>query len=211
MDAAGLFSGGKDSLYAIYLMEKSGINVKYLIHLIPTFKVPSPHSENIDAVRMLSESTDKKFIIVDLRKGIEYFKDMLKKLEIDFLIAGDVLVEDHVKWLGKICDDIDIKLLEPLYKMDTKQLLYEILKNRFKPVIIGIDTKNMDRKWLGYKLNIENINYFLSENKGIDPVGEYGEYHTIVIESPLYNKKFNIRTIENIERLGISYLKVTVK
>ncbi len=211
MNAAGLFSGGKDSLYAIYLTERRGVDVEYLIHLIPSFKFPSPHSENIDAVKILSESANKKFIVVDMKKGVEYFENTLMRLKINYLIAGDVLIEDHVKWLDEICRDINIKLLEPLYKMDTKQLLYNILKSRFKPVIIGVDTKHMSSKWLGYKLTIDNVDYFLSENKNIDPVGEYGEYHTLVIESPLYNKKFSIKKLENIERMEISYIKVTIK
>jgi len=211
VDAAGLFSGGKDSLYAIYLIEKSGINVRYLIHLIPTFEIPSPHSENLDAVRILSESTGKKFIVVDMKNGVEYFKDVLRGLKVNYLVAGDVLVEDHVKWLNEICNDIGIKLLEPLYHMDTKKLIYEILEAGFKPVIIGVNKKYMDDEWLGYKLEAGNIDTFLNKNIDIDPIGEYGEYHTIVIESPLYNKKFDIKVLRKIDEMGISYLKVSIK
>jgi len=211
MDAAGLFSGGKDSLYAIYLIEKSGINVKYLIHLIPTFKIPSPHSENLEAVKVLSESTDKKFILVDMKKGVEHFKNILRDLKVHYLIAGDVLVEDHVKWLNEICEDTGMELLEPLYHIDTKNLIYEILEAGFKPVIIGVNTKYMSNKWLGYKLTLDNINDFLHKNTNIDPIGEYGEYHTLVIESPLYNKKFDIEILRKINKMGISYLKVFIR
>ena len=51
--AAGLFSGGKESLYAIYLAEKKGVKVEHLICLIPSFSVPSPHAENVEAIKFI--------------------------------------------------------------------------------------------------------------------------------------------------------------
>ena len=54
MKVAALFSGGKDSLYSIYLTEKKGVTVDNLITLLPTLPWPSPHAENLKTFKILS-------------------------------------------------------------------------------------------------------------------------------------------------------------
>ena len=65
MNGVALFSGGKDSLYALYLAEKQGFKVDHLITLLPTFSRPSPHTENIYALKLLAKSIGKQLTIVD--------------------------------------------------------------------------------------------------------------------------------------------------
>ena len=38
MNVAVLFSGGKDSAYAVYLAKKKGLNVKYIVSIFPQNK-----------------------------------------------------------------------------------------------------------------------------------------------------------------------------
>ena len=49
-------------------------------------------------------------------------------------------------------------------------------------MIIGIRDEELDSKWLGEIVNRQNFEEFLTEvlSRGIDPCGEYGEYHTLV-------------------------------
>jgi len=97
MKAVGLFSGGKDSLYAIYLAEMQGAKVEHLICLIPSFRdFPSPHAENIKALETIAKAMKKNFIsveLVDLIKGEDRLVETLKNLDVDTLVAGDVLIE----------------------------------------------------------------------------------------------------------------------
>lgn len=51
---------------------------------------------------------------------------------------------------------------------------------------------------MGFTLSTETANTFLSETKDVDPLGENGEYHTIVIECPFYPKHFKINSSEKI-------------
>jgi len=67
MKAAALFSGGKDSLYAVYLVEKQGVTVDNLITLLPTLPWPSPHAENVEDLKILAESMGKRLAIVDFK------------------------------------------------------------------------------------------------------------------------------------------------
>jgi uncharacterized protein (TIGR00290 family) len=206
MKAAGLFSGGKDSLYAIYLAEKQGLKVEHLIFLIPTFPRPSPHAENIDALKILAESMRKSLTILDFNKGEGEFVEALKSLEVDVLVAGDIFLEQHASYLEKICGRAEVDLLEPLFGRKTSDLFYEMFNSGFKAIIIGVNIRHLGEEWLGFTLSTETADKFLSGTKDVDPLGENGEYHTIVIECPLYSKPFKIKSSEKIIEKDQGYL-----
>ncbi|MGW8288730.1 MAG: Dph6-related ATP pyrophosphatase, partial [Candidatus Bathyarchaeia archaeon] len=121
MKAVALFSGGKDSLYALHLAEKQGVTVDNLITLLPTLPWPSPHSENIEALKLLAESMGKNLTVVDFkREGA--FIEALQSLEVDALVAGDINVKAHLVGLQDVCGKTGLKLLEPIYGRDTSEL-----------------------------------------------------------------------------------------
>lgn len=215
MKAAGFFSGGKDSLYAIYLAEKQGVKVDYLICLIPSFReVPSPHAENVKALETIAEAMKRNFILLDLQdlhKGEERLVETLENLDVDALVAGDVSIEEHLSWLGKICSRAAVNLLEPLFGRKTFDLFHEILNSGFKAVITGVNVRYLSDEWLGFTLSTETADIFLSKNKGVDPLGENGEYHTIVIECPLYPKLFRIESSNKIVTKDLRYLILSLK
>jgi diphthine-ammonia ligase len=209
MKAAGLFSGGKDSLYAIYLTEKQGVNVEDLISLIPSLPIPSPHAENIEAIKMLAGSMDKNLTIVDFNEG-ESFIEALKALKVDALVAGDIFVEAHLTALRDVCNKVGLKLLEPLYGRDTSGLFREIFNSRFKAYITGLDLDFLGEEWLGFTISEDTGPAFLSKIGSVDPLGENGEFHTLVLECPLYAKAFKVKSAEKKVEKNMAYLKVSI-
>ena len=209
MKAAGLFSGGKDSLYAVYLIERQNVKVKHLISLIPSFPWPSPHGANIDALKILASSMSRNHIIVDY-KGMENFVDVLQTLEVDALVAGDIFVEVHLKFLQDVCSEVGLKLLEPIYGRDTTELFHEIFSLGFKAFITGVDLKFLGEEWLGSTISEETSASFLSKIGSVDPLGENGEFHTLVLECPLYAKSFKVKSVERKVEKGKAYLNVTI-
>lgn len=209
MLAASLFSGGKESVHAIATVEKQGVKVKHLIHQIPTFT--SPHAHNIEALKTLAKSMNKHFTLVDLHKGEQELVDLLKNLNVDALVAGDINVPQHITWLQNICSQAGLELLEPLFGKNTSVLFQEMFSEpRFKATIIGVNTKHLRDEWLGFTISSDTAEAFLSETRHIDPLGENGEFHTIVVESPLYSNKFKIKPLERVTDKDMTYLRIAL-
>jgi diphthine-ammonia ligase len=209
MNAAALFSGGKDSLYATYLAEKQGVTVNHLITLLPTLPQPSPHAKNIEALKLIAKSTGKHLTIVDLRKE-NAFIETLENLEVDALVAGDIYVEPHRRGLEDVCAKTGLKLHEPLYGRDTSELFHEIFNSGFTALITGVNLEVMGKEFLGSVINKDASADFLSKIGTVDPLGENGEFHTIVLECPLYPESFKVKSMEKYVEKGMAYLVVSI-
>lgn len=209
MRAAALFSGGKDSLYATYIVEKQGVVIDDLITLIPTFPRPSPHYENIEALKVLAGSMHKNLTIIDFRREGAFIQ-ALRSLEIDGLVAGDIFVEAHKQGLEEVCGKVGLKLFEPLYGRDTSELFHEIFRFGFKAVVTGVNLKSMREDILGFIISRETSATFLSRIGKNDPLGENGEFHTLVLECPLYSKAFKLETCKKRVAKDFVYLKVSI-
>jgi diphthine-ammonia ligase len=207
--AVALFSGGKDSLYAVYLAEKQGVTVDHLLTLLPTLPWPSPHAENVEALKILAESMRKQHTIVDFKKE-GAFVEALESLEVDALIAGDINVEAHLAGLKDVCNKTGLELLEPIYGRDTSKLFSEIFGLGFKALITGVNLKYLGEEWLGFVISEESGAGFLSKIGSVDPLGENGEFHTLVLECPLYAKPFKVKSIEKKAAKDMAYLNVTI-
>jgi len=196
------FSGGKDILYAIYLAQKSGIDVPYLLALKTTVGL-SPHWENFPALETLAEAMGKELLTFDMGRGNEALAEFIGSLDVDYLIAGDVLLEDHLRWIERLAEGAGVKPLEPLWGRNTKELAEEIIKAGFEYAIIAVNREKLGKEWLGYTFrSLADLKFFLEKNPGVDPVGEFGEFHTVVLASPLFEERFalEILSIEESER-----------
>jgi uncharacterized protein (TIGR00290 family) len=205
MKGAALFSG-KDSLYSIYLAEKLGIPIDYLITFITTFNRPSGHLENINALKKIAEKMNKQLFIIDLKNGIDGFINLLNRINIDTLVSGDVFIEDHVKWLENICKKLNISIIEPIFHRPSLDILKEMMEEKFKAMIICIDNNILSEEWLGFILSKDTLDYFLSKNRNIDPLGENGEYHTLVLECPLYKNPVKLLSWRKYRFNNYSYI-----
>ena len=209
MKAAALFSGGKDSLYALQLAEKQGVTINHLLTLLPTLPWPSPHAKNMESLKILAESMDKQLTIVDFKKE-GAFIEALQRIEVDALVAGDIYVEAHRLGLEEVCSQVGLNLLEPLYGRDTLELFFEIFNSGFEALITGVNLKFLGEELLGFVVSEKTVDSFLSKIKSVDPLGENGEFHTLVLDCPLYSKSFKLMSSERKIANDMAYLIVSI-
>ncbi len=208
--AAALISGGKDSMYALYKSISQGAHVDYLVtynESSPHTSRLSPHILNTKLLDLISESIGIPLVRI---RVASLLKESLRKLDIDYVIAGDLVVEMHKKWLENICNDIGAKCYEPLWRMDPEALLNEMLDAGFHSVFIGVLSEYFDESWLGRALDSETAQKLveMSKTQGIDPCGGHGEYHVAVLDCPLYKSRISILKSEKKQIGDYGYLLI---
>ena len=77
-------------------------------------------------------------------------------------------------------------------------------------MITGVNLKFLGEGWLGFTISKETGTTFLSKIGGVDPLGENGEFHTLVLECPLYAKSFKVQSAERKAAKGMAYLNVSI-
>ncbi len=197
-----LFSGGKDSTLALSKAKKTG-EVVCLITLISENKESYMfHTVNIDLTRLQAEVLDLPIIqrvtegrkeeeLEDLKKAIEEAKTRFK---IDGVVTGAIQSEYQAGRIRKICGELDLQCLNPLWKRDQKELLEEIVAEGYKVIVSGVFAYPLDKSWLRKEIDQEMIDRLvkLQEKYGINPSGEGGEIETTVLDVPLFRKRIEI-------------------
>ncbi|MDR0797132.1 MAG: diphthine--ammonia ligase [Nitrososphaerota archaeon] len=190
-------SGGKDSVYALYSVLKEGLDVKHLMFIKTGGKA---HLENKRMIELISEATGIPAIIVG--KNSQDVSKVLKKLGANVLVSGVTTTPEHLEYYKEILDPIGVKQYAPLFGKDPIAGLDEMQQLGFKCLIIEVDTAlGANKEWLGKIIDqniiINEIKQKVTEKK-INPIGEWGEYHTLVIDCPIYKKQITIEKA-NIE------------
>ncbi len=193
-----MFSGGKDGLRAAQLSWP----VDVFLFLVYDFPEPSPHIENLSATAAAAESIGVPLLVLRLDKGREFAQTAaaLRRLSADVLVAGDVFVEDHLKYMDSLAREAGASLREPLWGMDTLDILMRDIEEGYRFRVLGARTRGL-RTSVGKVIGKDNIDWFLSLAKGdgADPLGENGEYHTVVVESPLHRWPLELFSARRVE------------
>ncbi|MBC8255166.1 MAG: diphthine--ammonia ligase, partial [Ardenticatenia bacterium] len=120
----------------------------------------------------------------------ENFKQAVRGLKnkgVEGGVFGDIDIEEHRQWVERVCGELGIKPLLPLWLIDPEELLGEFLALGFKAIVVA--TK-LDKDLLGRDLDKP----LLTEVKGLGahPSGEYGEYHTFVTDGPIFQRPLKV-------------------
>ena len=194
MQAFVSWSGGKDTFLACYnAMKDPNIKVRYLLNMVCEDGKYS-RSHGISSVLLEAQSKAIGIPIVQRKTSwnnyeIEFKKAVLKlkKNGIDSGIFGDIDFQEHRDWIERVCKDVDIKPIFPLWKQERKEILGEFINAGFKAIVVATNVKFLDKEWLGKEINKEFMEE-LKVLKNIDLCGEKGEYHTFVYNGPIFKK-----------------------
>ena len=191
------YSGGKDCMLAMYRKIKEGCTPVALITTIKKDSCDSwTHSLNKKLLDKASESLNIPIIYVEC--GIsEYEAEFEKKLLVakemgaTTVVYGDIDIELHRKWGIDRALNVGLNYEFPLWQEDREKLVYEVIDSGFKAVIKKVNLDCMSEDFLGKTLTKELVKKIKST--GSDVCGENGEYHTFVIDGPIFNSKIEIK------------------
>lgn len=196
MKVAALFSGGKDSVFAIYIAEQYGWEITHLVSVYPENKDSwMYHSVNIHLTKTLSEALSIPLLFQSTKgekeQELQSLKELLEPLEIDGVISGAIASEYQRTRVEQICHDLNLKSFTPLWHKDQNLLLKEMVQAGFIIKIVGVSADGLDQSYLGKTIDLKTIKDLqkIKEKNGINIAGEGGEYETLVTDGPLFKKK----------------------
>ncbi len=216
MKLASLFSGGKDSVYSVYITKKHGDEISCLISILSKNKESYMfHTPSIEKVKYQAKSMNLPIIIQktkgekeeelkDLEKAI---KKAIKKYKIEGIVTGAIQSVYQSSRIKKICDKLNIECINPLWNIDELNYLNELIKNDFKVIITGVFAYPLNKSWLGRLIDkrfIDEIQILNTKYK-IHIAGEGGEYETFVLDCPLFKKPLNISSYKDFKEGENSY------
>lgn len=186
------FSGGKDSILALHRMIKKGYEPIALATTIKRNEDKSwTHGLNNDLLNKVSESLNIPILLAECNVE-EYetrFEEVLneaKKMGATICAFGDIDINLHRQWDEDRCTNTGLKAEFPLWQEDREKLVYEFIDSGFTTIIKKVNLSNMNEEFLGKKLTREVVEQI--KKTGSDACGENGEYHTFVIDGPLFKK-----------------------
>lgn len=206
------WSGGKDACLALYKALEQGHKVDLLF---TAFVGSGEHSRAHGLKKEIIEAQAKSLNIpfeIGFANWGEYesiLMEFVKRAQAQGITAGifgDIDLDSHKEWLEEIAKKTDIDVLLPLWKRDRVELVEEFIELGFKTMIISTKTSIMGEEFLGRILDQDLVDEFLK--LGIDPSGEGGEFHTVVIDGPIFNEKIDLKIIGKIQRGKYHFLEV---
>lgn len=205
MKLAALFSGGKDSTFSIYLARQVGHEVKYLATVIS--ENPDSfmyHTPNIGMTFLQSQCLGIQLVSKkssgEKEKEVDDLKALLKGLQVEGVLAGAIASKYQYERVKKVCDDLSLNVITPLWGANQEQTVKKMIEARFEIILTAVAAEGLGEKWLGRKIDLKALKDLKRLNKkyGINIAGEGGEYESLVLDCPLYKKRIEITDSERI-------------
>lgn len=198
MRGVALYTGGKDSHFAIIEALKAGILVDLLLIIVPAatdswmfhwinVKFSKLHADLIGVDKVIIHSSGTKEI--EVSEVLSSLKKLDLRSRYEYLISGAVASKYQKDRVDLIARELGLNHVAPLWGRDQRTLLLEEVKH-MSFVITAIQAYGLSMKWLGAIINENNVKEFLKdlEKHNISPVGEGGEFETYVISSKLFRR-----------------------
>lgn len=206
--AISSWSGGKDSCLACYKAIQQGYDVKLLLNFISReSKRGCFHGIEGKLLKFQADLIGiplvQKEVSPDMQKYEEEFKAAVTELrgkDIGSMVFGDIYLLEHQSWIERVCGDLNINALEPLWNQDTEGIIDEFLGLGFKTIIISCKADIMGKEFLGRYIDKELVREL--KKRDICPCGEKGEFHTLVVDGPIFSKPIKIAAAEPVIKEG---------
>lgn len=194
MRVVSLWSGGKDSCFACYKAELQGHQIVSLINFTNSDGTGSvSHGLSADIIRKQTRLIGIPFLQKAMPKEgyRDAFQALIKRYKIkegiEGIVFGDIYLQEHRDWIDKVCKELEVEAILPIWTRDTENLIRMIIDSGFKSIVVSVNKDILGKDWLGREID----DGFVKDLKAIGDVdlcGERGEFHTFVYDGPIFKK-----------------------
>jgi ABC transporter with metal-binding/Fe-S-binding domain ATP-binding protein len=201
MKAVVLFSGGKDSTFALYKALKAGMKVKCLLSMVPESRESYMfHFPNMDITGLQATAIGIQ-LLTKTTKGVkeDELNDLLDALatlrgNVDVVVPGAVASSYQKVRVERVAAKLGYRVYTPLWGKDPEELWKQMLKLGFRIMMTGVACDGLGKEWLGRVVDQKAFGELkkLSKKYRFHLSGEGGEFETLVLDGPLFKRRLEI-------------------
>ena len=113
-----------------------------------------------------------------------------KRHDVTHVVFGDIMGDAHREWNERVCAAHDLTPVMPLWGQPTLALAQDFLACGGVAKFVTVRPPLLDESWLG--LALDNATLQRLQVLGVDPCGEFGEYHTVVTACPAFSSPLTL-------------------
>ncbi len=119
---------------------------------------------------------------------------------VSHVIFGDIIGETHREWNERVCNAHGLTPIMPLWGQPTARLVRDFIATGAEARLVTVRPPVLDESWLGLTLTEQTVARL--EALGVDPCGEFGEYHTVVTNCSGFSSPLQTVMGERVQRGG---------
>jgi uncharacterized protein (TIGR00290 family) len=125
-----------------------------------------------------------------------------KREGITHIVFGDLFLEDIRAYRIEKMKGTGITPVFPLWRKPTAQLARDMIASGLEAYVVTVDLAKLPASFVGRRFD-ESLLADLP--KGVDPCGENGEFHTCVVDGPMFSHPLPVMAGEHVIRDGFAY------
>ncbi|MGH7710194.1 MAG: ATP-binding protein [Gemmatimonadaceae bacterium] len=204
------WSGGKDSALALArLRNDPSIEIVGLLTAVTSeFDRVSTHGTRRSILRAQAESLRLPLFEAAVQVGADnaaYERAWASALdrarteidEVNAVAYGDLFLEDVRAYRERQCTQLGVEPLFPLWGEPTSQLAARAIREGYVAYLTCVDTTQLDASFAGRLYDADLLEQLPSS---VDPCGERGEFHTCVVDAPIYKEAIAVTRGDRVLR-----------
>lgn len=211
------WSSGKDSAFACWKALQQSHEVRWLLNSISKeYDRVSFHGVKSELVQLQAEAigipiaqprVTKDTYEQEFKRTISRWRKIWKKRKIEGAVFGDISLRESREWTERVCKELGITPVYPLWGQKHKVLLEEFVQAGFKAMVTCTQANLLGKEWVGRWID-EKFIQDLQKFKDVDLCGENGEYHTFVTAGPLFRKEISLLASRKVLKGGYWFLDI---
>lgn len=210
------WSTGKDSAWALHVLRQDpSIEVVGLFATVNNrYNRVSMHASSLDMLVRQSEAVGlsvETLLLTDPCPNETYerimgrFVDVCKKRGVVCMAFGDLFLDEVREYREQRLMRAGIEPLFPLWGMPSMDLAETMLSSGLEAYVSCVSLGVLDAGVVGRRWSMDMIHSLPS---GCDPCGENGEFHTVVVDGPMFSCRIPADVGEVVVRDGFAYADI---
>jgi uncharacterized protein (TIGR00290 family) len=207
--AAFHWSGGKDSALALsMLLAADDVVVDRLVTTThPQRRESTVHGLPVELLEAQARAIGIRLQTIPLPgAGLDGYVEVMHEATtqmrhegVDAFAFGDLTCSDVRRHKEEQFGPLGIEVLEPLWGLTSQECIESFLASGIQAVTVVVDADVLGPESVGVRLDRQ---FVAGLPEGVDPCGEYGEYHSFAYDGPLFGHpvEFALAAPRRLER-----------